>query len=208
MPTIKKSVSVVLLGITWLVLFYYITVTTSWTFAPWDMIDPMPDSVRGWELSLNRFFEVGFGQYMFSTCTIIISVIAWWRNTIYQKNKTLILAGSNILFIVGLFIAGSFAGHINSILFPFDSVPAENYVELIGYHRVIVPAIIEGLITLCWIYFQVQITQDRRKAKQKHHDKLTQVALDSQQASQRLQDDRLENRLVYPEQAMQSQQLR
>ncbi|MGB7338857.1 MAG: hypothetical protein WBC91_08205 [Phototrophicaceae bacterium] len=206
MGVLKKWLSTGLLIATWLFMFQFITAITDWTFAPWGSIDIIyiPESVSGWELMLNHFFDVGMGQYIFSIPVIIYSIMTWWRSERYHQNKAFILAINNIMLIMGLFVAGSVGYSLNGLIFPPIDIPPERYVETIGYHTTVVHLITWIIVYACWIVLQRQIVKDQRKSKQytdKYDAKLN-------ASRQRLSDDASDHFLVsIDKQASQLQQL-
>ncbi|MEO1290007.1 MAG: hypothetical protein AAFV93_19815 [Chloroflexota bacterium] len=167
----QKAISTLFLFVTWIGVFYILTILTKWTFAPWDTVDPIyrTATMSGWETTLNNFFELGWGEFLLSVPVVIISMKAWWYTRKSSWHSTTQLALSNGILLLAIIASSAISNPLNQVLFePAMATPFSYYTSYLGYHMTIIPAILWGLISIWWFRFQYRIAHTQQKAKR--HD--------------------------------------
>ncbi|MEM9953029.1 MAG: hypothetical protein AAF846_15600 [Chloroflexota bacterium] len=168
----QKAISTLFLFVKWISVFYILTILTKWTFAPWDTVDPIYRTVTmsGWETTLNNFFELGWGKFLFSVPVVMISMKTWWHTQKSSWHSTAQLALSNGILLLAIIASSAISNPLNQLFFsPPEETAREYYVNYVGYHRTIIPAILWGLISIWWFRFQHRIAHNQQKAKREDY---------------------------------------
>lgn len=137
--------------------------------APWGSIEPILDTVpppETWQYALNRFFDVGIGQYIGTAMVGGISLWMLWRVWQHKAGSLWQLALCNGLMLVALLGTPEIGRSMNALFFtvPGD-LPPERYSEAIGYHLSVIPLLLDALVIIVWTRLQLSLTRDRRKSK-------------------------------------------
>src|SRR4051812_8059757 len=86
-----------LLILSWLLLFYTLTFFTQLIMAPWDATISMPN-VGTWQRTLNDFFELSLGRYLFSLPLILVSLVLTIRTLRANPDTLSKLVRGNAVF--------------------------------------------------------------------------------------------------------------
>jgi hypothetical protein len=135
---------IVVLVLTWIILFYTLTFYTSLIMTPWDTAVTLPE-VGTWQRSLNDFFEAGAGQIvalalMLTNVTVVLPALR------HRPSLAIEYVMSNAIFWCLLLIVFYAAAMINdNVLYPYPPVLYDPNYE--GFHRSVFPAI--SMLALC-----------------------------------------------------------
>lgn len=141
-----------LLSLTWLMVFFSLTLLTALNMAPWDTAVQIPEAGT-WQRTLNDFFAYSAGQYLLSIPVVVLSMVAAWRAIHSEPARIGRMAAGNAVFIVATWAAMLAAWSINNhVLFPYPPVLYDpNYR---GFHRSVLPMSV--LLASCAIWFAWQ----------------------------------------------------
>lgn len=186
---IIKAVSLFTLWLTWLMLFGFLTMVLTFSFAVWDCVplEIMSITPPAWELHLSNFIEHG-GAALMAACIVGLSIVL-----VHRKRGTrphLLLPLTNLIFMLSFLPPINMAIMLNRWLFPDRPY---------GYITAIIPLIGLILQTALWLRGQAWLLDQqapvkrKRKAKAKisEHSRLQQSASDSIQHTDSLTSPQL-----------------
>jgi len=167
MQTAKRAGWLILLLLTWLILFYTLTFFTQLIMTPWDTALRMPE-IGTWQRTLNDFFGYRGGRFLFSVPLIVLSAGLTLNALRTRPDALAKFVAGNLLFFGALpilFVASSFIN--NGILYPYPPVSYDpNYR---GFHLSIFPMSVILAACVGWIVWQWRIAStDTRKLAVSH----------------------------------------
>ena len=148
MQLVKRWGMIVILVLTWIVLFYTLTFYTSLIMTPWDTAITRPE-VGTWQRSLNDLFEAGAGQLV--SLALILANVALVLPTLRRSPSLAIqYVMSNAIFWCLLLIVFYVAVMINNnLLYPYPPVAYDPNYE--GFHRSVFPGIALLAVCIGWL---------------------------------------------------------
>jgi hypothetical protein len=151
----RKTISLLLLICSWLVVFFILMVLTEFVLAPWDTAIHQPE-IGTWQRTVNDFFVQEPGNLVIASLLIVASIYLTWRQRAYPLWA---LALGNVVFavlVMGLFMG---AAIVNNAVFPYPPVLYDpNYH---GYHRAVIPGLIVALVCTAWLRWQIRLSPRR-----------------------------------------------
>ena len=147
----KRLAGVVALALSWLVVFWMLSILTEFVLVPWDTAVVRPE-VGTWQRSLNDFFEMPPGSLLIPFMLLIGSVYVVIRS---RYKHLLLRAGVNIAFAAGVFALFMLSAFINNAVFPYPPVLFDPTYR--GYHRSLIPGLTVVVACIGWLLMQARI---------------------------------------------------
>ncbi len=144
---------VLALGLTWYLLFWFMTLTTGRILAPWDQwagFAPLKDT---WQCQLNDFFSQDSSQYLIALVIVGISGILFLAGMFRDINNVrgklpLAFAITNLAFLLVGFVSVTLVTRLPDLWLPQPRPPVD-----VGYHRTWLDILITGVLLglLFWV---------------------------------------------------------
>ncbi len=149
----RKIIGLLLLVLSWIVIFYILRILTEFVFVPWDTAITRPE-IGTWQRTLNDFFELPPGNFLIASLLTLTSIYLTTRRT---HHLLLVVAVGNIVFallVMGVFMV---AALVNNALFPHPPVAYDPTYR--GYYRSIIPGLTLALACCGWLRWQASGNQ-------------------------------------------------
>lgn len=148
MQTVIRIGLLGLLVVTWLAVFYTVSLFTELILAPWDTALVRPE-IGTWQRTLNDFFENG-GALVVSVPVVLASITL--ALPMLRQNSLVLfnLMVGNLAFCTALWVAFLAAAFINNqVLFPYPPVTYDPTYE--GFHRSVLPMAAQLVVCAAWL---------------------------------------------------------
>ncbi|NJO82256.1 MAG: hypothetical protein HC828_05235, partial [Blastochloris sp.] len=134
--TPNHTAAIIVLLLSWILVFYLLTFFTELTLVPYDtmLISDRPP-IGTWQRTLNDFFERPPASYLPSMVFLTASFMISWPIIRQGTAECLRLAGINVVYIMVLFITTMILGVVRLIVFPaLDPQSYEGSIVLGMWH--------------------------------------------------------------------------
>jgi hypothetical protein len=154
----RRTMGVVLLLLSWALLFFWLTIATELIFAPWDTAVTRPE-IGTWQRTLNDFFETEPGNLSLAVLGVGISVLLTITALRRGYSNLWRLAIINLICFGVLFAAFTPVAMLNNAIFPYPPVLYDPTYE--GYHRSVLPGGVMLAICAGWLWWQRRVAFSR-----------------------------------------------
>ncbi len=144
----RKVITGLLVGFSWLLLFFSFHLITEFVLVPWDTAVVRPE-VGTWQRSLNDFFEVAPGSLLLGSLAVLLSV--WLSRPLWSQGVAALLrlTITNILLALLLCFGVVAAFMLVNWLNPYPPVRYDPTYH--GYHRSLLPFLVSCCLVAVWL---------------------------------------------------------
>ncbi len=170
-------IGILVLGLTWYLLFWFITLNTGRILAPWDPWGNLAPPQGTWRRQLNDFFSQDLAQYLSASLTVGISVVLFLTGMRRQlrrysreaRNKyPWLFALTNLAFMLMGFVLVNLGTRLPDIWLSRDPLPVD-----VGYRYTWPAGLLLALLLALLFWGQAHISAASLSRESKTNHKIT-----------------------------------